>query len=100
MIQQEKSPSEAKTQERQIEITRGPDFKTSRKVLNLKLKSSISPIKIMMQLYGRSNLETGNGIFKLTDDILPCSEDEVAGFRETLPRSVLPFVLDFAVFVL
>ena len=47
MIQQEKSPSEAKTQERQIEITRGPDFKTSRKVLNLKLKSSISPMKIM-----------------------------------------------------
>ena len=28
------------------------------------------------------------------------SEDEVAGFRETLPQSVLPFVLEFAVFVL
>ena len=25
---------------------------------------------------------------------------EVAGFRETLPRPVLPFVLDFAVFAL
>ena len=28
------------------------------------------------------------------------SEDEIAGFRETLPRPVLLFVLDFAVFVL
>ena len=28
------------------------------------------------------------------------SEDEVAGFRETLPQSVLSFVLEFAVFVL
>ena len=28
------------------------------------------------------------------------SEDKVARFRETLPQSVLPFVLEFAVFML
>ena len=39
LVQQGKSRSEAKTHERQIEITRGLNFKTSHNFLNLKQTS-------------------------------------------------------------